>query len=146
MVGEITKDSDNNLNILIFNDMKENNDTEQWVMPDYLEKYRGLINNTGGIEIEKLMNDKKTTAFNNMFRAVMITSVDSQIQLLERLHKCEYLKWKLFESCVYAKIVNTVPVLPTCYTNYIGVIGLEKRFGRNYWSVKNILTGEANTR
>lgn len=72
--------------------MKENNDTEQWVMPDYLEKYRGLINNTGGIEIEKLMNDKKTTAFNNMFRAVMITSVDSQIQLLERLHKCEYLK------------------------------------------------------
>lgn len=72
--------------------MKENNDEEKWVMPDYLEKYRGLINNTGGLEIEELMNDKKTTAFNNIYRAALIISVDSQILLLETLYKHGHLK------------------------------------------------------
>lgn len=72
--------------------MKENNDAEKWVMPDYLEKYRGLINNTGGLEIEELMNDKETTAFNNIYRAALIVSIDSQILLLEMLYKHGHLK------------------------------------------------------
>lgn len=70
----------------------ENNTKDKWVMPEYLEKYRDLIGNTGGNAIEELMNDNHTDAFTNMFRSAMIVSVDSQIRLLERLYEKGFLK------------------------------------------------------
>lgn len=79
--------------------MKENssddNDVKEWVMPNYLEKYRELINETNGIkgiELEELMNDHTTLASNDMFRVGMIVSVNAQILLLEKMYKLGYLK------------------------------------------------------
>lgn len=68
---------------------------KKWVMPDYLEKYRGLINETNGIkgiELEKLMNDHTILASNDIFRVGMIVSVNVQILLLEKMYKLGYLK------------------------------------------------------
>lgn len=64
----------------------------KWVMPDYLEKYRDFIGNTGGNSIEELMNDIETDAFNNVVRSALIVSVESQINLLKRLYKHGFLK------------------------------------------------------
>jgi hypothetical protein len=58
-----------------------------WTMPEYLEKYRDLIVNTGGNSIEDLMNDKHTTHFANHVRSAIIVAVKSQIALLESLHE-----------------------------------------------------------
>ena len=62
-----------------------------WVMPDWMEKYRPLISNTGGNSIEDLINDKETTAWNNLIRAVLISAVESQIGLLYALHQHNHL-------------------------------------------------------
>lgn len=58
---------------------------EEWVMPEWMERYRDCICNTGGNPIEELMNDHTTTADNNIIRAAIIISVDSQINLLYSL-------------------------------------------------------------
>ncbi len=59
---------------------------EKWTMPEWMEKYREFIGNTGGNSIESLMNDKKTNSFNNVIKAGLIVSVHSQIMLLTVLH------------------------------------------------------------
>ena len=59
---------------------------EPWVMPEWMEDYRDLIGNTGGSSVEELMNDHKTNGFNNVIRAGLIVSVDSQVALLTALH------------------------------------------------------------
>lgn len=67
--------------------MPEDTKRELWVMPEWMEKYRKDIGNTGGNPIEELMNDNHTTAFENATRAIIIVAVKSQVSLLETLHK-----------------------------------------------------------
>lgn len=64
---------------------------KKWKMPAWMEKYRDKINNTGGNEIEGLMNDDGTESnvFINAPRALICVAVKSQVALLERLHKEE---------------------------------------------------------
>jgi hypothetical protein len=57
-----------------------------------MEPYRKFIGNTGGNKIEELMNDHETNSSNHIFRAAMIASVDSQIDLLTGLHSAGLLK------------------------------------------------------
>ena len=59
----------------------------KWVMPEWMEKYRDLIGNTGGNSVEQLMNNHSANLFNNSPLVVLICSVDSQVNLLARLHK-----------------------------------------------------------
>lgn len=58
----------------------------EWVMPEWMEPYRGCIVNTGGNSIESLMNDTSTNMFNNALRSALIVAVQSQILLLWDLH------------------------------------------------------------
>lgn len=67
------------------------NQKEKWEMPAWMELYRRLIGETGGNSIEDLMNDHATTSFNNIIRAGLIVCVNSQVQLLRRLHREGYL-------------------------------------------------------
>lgn len=55
-----------------------------WKMPEWMEKYRKYIRNTGGNPIEELYNDDGTNSniFNNGPRALICCSVKSQIDLL----------------------------------------------------------------
>jgi len=56
-----------------------------WRMPKWMEPYRELIADTGGNEIEELMNDHETNGQNNVIRAALICCVNSQTVLLRRL-------------------------------------------------------------
>ena len=60
-----------------------------WIMPEWMEKYRKMIVNTGGNAIEELVNDDGTNSnvFNNAPRALICVAVKSQVNLLEILHK-----------------------------------------------------------
>lgn len=60
---------------------------ELWTMPDWMEKYRDDISNTGGNKVEDLMNDNHTSAAINYIRAALIMCVISQVSLLQTLHK-----------------------------------------------------------
>ena len=60
-------------------------------MPEYLEKYRDLIGNTGGNPVEDLMNDHESDLRTNAVRALLYVAVKSQISLFERLHERGYL-------------------------------------------------------
>lgn len=62
----------------------ENN---KWEMPEWMEQYRHDFRNTGGNNIESLMNDKSTNAFNNVYRFAFIVCVEAQVNMLETLHK-----------------------------------------------------------
>lgn len=64
---------------------------KKWVMPEWMEEYRGDINNTGGNSVEELMNDdgKNSNVFNNAPRALICVAVKSQVHLLETLHQKE---------------------------------------------------------
>ena len=64
-----------------------NKKKKQWIMPLWMEKYRPDITNTGGNDIEELMNDTAITASNNWIRLALIVAVIAQIGLLENLHK-----------------------------------------------------------
>ena len=59
---------------------------DNWKMPAHLEKYRGFVCNTGGNDIEDLMNDHSSTTENNAVRALLCVAVSSQMHLLESLH------------------------------------------------------------
>ena len=61
--------------------------SDTWTMPEWMEPYRRLINNTGGNVIEELLNDQETTAFNNAIRAGLIVAVSSQVALLGVLRR-----------------------------------------------------------
>jgi hypothetical protein len=62
-----------------------------WVMPEWMEPYRDLFQNTGGNPIEELMNDTETNGSNNVIRSALIISVDSQVTLLHRLRNKGFL-------------------------------------------------------
>jgi hypothetical protein len=57
-----------------------------WVMPQWMEQYRELINNNGGNSVEELMNDHSTNLHNNSIKTMLIIAVDSQVTMLECLH------------------------------------------------------------
>lgn len=59
----------------------------QWTMPAWMEPYRERIKNTGGNSIEDLMNDDRSTMFNNHVRAALCIAIKSQVALLEHLHR-----------------------------------------------------------
>jgi len=51
-----------------------------------MEPYREFILNTGGNDIEELMNDHDTVVQVNAPLAMICVAVQSQVSLLERLH------------------------------------------------------------
>lgn len=57
-----------------------------WVMPEWMQPYRELITNTGGNQIEELMNDHTANLFSNAPRAMLCVVVKSQVALLTNLH------------------------------------------------------------
>ena len=59
---------------------------KKWKMPAWMEPYRELFTNTGGNEIEELVNDTDSNMLNNSVRAALCIAVISQVGLLERLH------------------------------------------------------------
>lgn len=64
-----------------------------WKMPKWMKPFVPLISDTGGNDIEELMNDdgKNSNVFNNAPRALICVAVQSQVNLLERLHKLGHL-------------------------------------------------------
>lgn len=65
---------------------------EKWKMPEWMEKYRDLIANTGGNSVEELYNDHTSTIHSNLIRAMLCIAVTDQVNLLYRLQKKGYLK------------------------------------------------------
>lgn len=61
-------------------------DETVWTMPEWMEPYRELFANTGGNQIEELMNDRTTNHRNNLIRSALIVAVSSQVALLMKLH------------------------------------------------------------
>jgi hypothetical protein len=63
-------------------------------MPDWMKPYAKMILNTGGNNIEDLINDDGTNSniFNNAPRALICVSVKNQVGLLEQLHDKGLLK------------------------------------------------------
>jgi len=57
-----------------------------WTMPDWMERFRGKIINTGGNAVEEMMVDDSDPQI-NLPRAVLAACVKSQVGLLEILHK-----------------------------------------------------------
>jgi hypothetical protein len=58
-----------------------------WTMPSHLERYRGLIIDTGSNPIEWLMSLSGKDTWNNVVLAALCVSVNAQLVLLERLYK-----------------------------------------------------------
>lgn len=65
-----------------------------WKMPKWMEQYRPLISNTGGNDIEELVNDdgRNSNVFNNAPRALICVAVKCQVSILESLHEKGLLK------------------------------------------------------
>jgi hypothetical protein len=57
-----------------------------WTMPDWMERFRTKIINTGGNAVEEMMVDDSDPQI-NLPRAVLAACVKSQVGLLEILHK-----------------------------------------------------------
>lgn len=66
--------------------MSENKNYKEWTMPEWMEKYRGFFNNTGGNSVEELMNDHSSDMFTNPILAALCISCHSQVALLTKLH------------------------------------------------------------
>lgn len=62
---------------------------ERWIMPAWMKPYTKMILNTGGNNIEDLVNDDGTNSnvFNNAPRALICAAVKSQVGLLELLYE-----------------------------------------------------------
>ncbi len=59
---------------------------EPWVMPEWMEQFRELIENgAGGNNSEDLMNDKTTTVQNNIPRTFCIVNLIAKVQMLNDL-------------------------------------------------------------
>jgi hypothetical protein len=54
-----------------------------WKMPEWMEPYRDLFENTGGNSVEELMDHEFTNA--NIVRGTLAVCVESQVILLRRL-------------------------------------------------------------
>jgi hypothetical protein len=67
----------------------------RWAMPAWMEPYREMIGNTGGNSIEDLMYRSRLPDTNVVINApltLICQSVESQVDLLWRLHKKGALK------------------------------------------------------
>lgn len=60
-------------------------ETENWIMPYWMEKYRLFIVNTGGNRVEDMMNGH-ADPFSNLPLSTLQACVKSQIILLNNLH------------------------------------------------------------
>lgn len=70
-------------------------ETKTWTMPEHLEPYRDLINNTGGNTIEELMDvyhNQENIMRTNMILGVLAVMCAGQIQLLQTLYRQNLLK------------------------------------------------------
>jgi hypothetical protein len=56
---------------------------KRWKMPEWMEPYRDLFENTGGNSVEELMDHEFTNA--NVVRGTLAVCVESQVTLLHRL-------------------------------------------------------------
>lgn len=67
---------------------------KKWIMPKWMKFYAKMILNTGGNNIEDLVNDdgQNSNIFNNAPRALICASVKSQVGLLEQLYEKGLLK------------------------------------------------------
>lgn len=71
---------------------------KKWKMPAWMRPYANDIVNTGGNDIEELMNDHDTIVQVNAPRAMICACVKSQVALLELLHsRDQLLKWPLMK-------------------------------------------------
>lgn len=62
-----------------------------WTMPAWMEPYRGLIVNTGGNEIEEMVNGD-ADPFINLPLSTLQACVKSEVSLLEQLHRAGHLR------------------------------------------------------
>jgi hypothetical protein len=63
-----------------------------WKIPQWMKPFCRFINNTGGNDIEDLMNDHDTTVQVNAPRAMICVAVKSQAHLLQTLQENNLLK------------------------------------------------------
>lgn len=59
--------------------------TEKWKMPTWMKAFISYIVNTGGNDIEDMVNSN-TDPFINLPRSTLEACVKSQVRLLEALH------------------------------------------------------------
>lgn len=90
----------------------------EWTMPKWMESYREYITNTGGNTVEDLMNDHSSNASNNVMRAGLIVSVESQIVLLHKLYK----KGLLLQKTQVLKTGRVSKLLGLAHTSVIKLI------------------------
>jgi hypothetical protein len=65
-----------------------------WEMPDWMERYRGLIEaDLGGICTEDLLNDTTTTGRDHVIRAALICAADSKVRMLYALRRHGMLRY-----------------------------------------------------
>jgi hypothetical protein len=65
-----------------------------WEMPDWMERYRGLIEaDLGGICTEDLLNDTTTTGRDHVIRAALICTADSKVRMLYALRRYGMLRY-----------------------------------------------------
>jgi hypothetical protein len=67
------------------------NVADKWQMPEWMKKYEDMIVNTGGNKVEDMYN-RKINTFANAIEAVLISSVQGQVDLLTQLHDRGMLK------------------------------------------------------
>lgn len=68
--------------------------SRNWTMPEWMEPYRGLFENTGGQSVEDLVNTDGKNAGSNVVNpvlAAMAVSVESQVMMLARLRSNGFL-------------------------------------------------------
>lgn len=64
---------------------------QEWVMPEWMKPYTGLINNTGGNDVADLMNGN-ADSFSNIVLFALEICVKAEVGLLESLHEKGFLK------------------------------------------------------
>lgn len=119
-----------------------------WTMPKWMIPLAPLINNTGGNEIEDLVNDHTTTVEVNAPRAIICVAVKSQILLLQSLMKHGLLRSKIKKLSAqatdqdWAQLINTTlaPKMPedTGFTLFIFNLDKSKPDCRYLSNVKRL--------
>ena len=65
---------------------KQLGEHEEWVMPDWMEQYRDLVEfGCGGQTAEQLMNNHSATFFNNAILCELIGKCESNVVMLTKL-------------------------------------------------------------
>lgn len=70
---------------------------EPWVMPEWAEPYRDLFTNTGGNDLERLMNLLPGTGRTNIVLSSLAIACESQYGLLCRLNRLGLLRDRMME-------------------------------------------------